>query len=453
MLRSTELASRRIIVIVRIAVGFVLAISLTGLAFGQSTPNKREIKVREDRKRVEAQGRWLYNDLNEAYRQAQSTGKPILVVLRCIPCEECVKLDDDLVDNDPVLKPLLSEFICVRIVGTNGLDLNLFQFDTDQSFAVFMLNADQTIYGRFGTRSHRTEWLQDVSLEGMAKALAGAIELHKHYPNNKARLAGKQSTPIEFASPEKFPSLASKFTDKLNYEGEVVKSCIHCHQIGEARREFYWHRSEKIPEELLFPYPHPKSIGMVLDPSEKAKIKSVSADSPAAKSGLRVGDELLEMNHQPLLSMADVQWVLNQTPGSESSIALKLLREGRVVETSLNLPEGWRRLDDISWRVAAWQLSRIGLGGMRLESVNEQERKQSAFLKVKGVGQWGAHAAAKNAGFEKGDLLLSYDGQSSFARESDLFAYVNENLSVGHKVPIKVLRNGKTLEFTLPIQQ
>ena len=47
----------------------------------------------------------------------------------------------------------------------------LFQFDTDQSFAVFLLNADGTIYGRFGTRSHRTEWYGDVSVDGLAKAL------------------------------------------------------------------------------------------------------------------------------------------------------------------------------------------------------------------------------------------------------------------------------------------
>ncbi|WP_068142110.1 thioredoxin family protein [Roseimaritima ulvae] len=40
---------------------------------------------------------------------ARDTGKPLLVVLRCIPCEECVKLDDDLVDQNPKLRPLLGQ--------------------------------------------------------------------------------------------------------------------------------------------------------------------------------------------------------------------------------------------------------------------------------------------------------------------------------------------------------
>ncbi|MFM7835330.1 MAG: thioredoxin family protein, partial [Planctomycetaceae bacterium] len=112
----------------------------------------RDQKVREDRDKVTAAGFWIYNDLDTGFRTARQTGKPLLVVLRCIPCEECVKLDDELVDQDPVLRPLLEQFVCVRVVSTNVLDLSLFQFDTDQSFAVFMLNADRTIYGRFGTR-------------------------------------------------------------------------------------------------------------------------------------------------------------------------------------------------------------------------------------------------------------------------------------------------------------
>jgi len=162
----------------------------------------REEKVRSDRKKVVAEGFWIYNDLPKAFDEAKKTGKPIVVVLRCLPCEECVKLDDDLVDRDPVVRPLLEKFVCVRQVSTNGLDLSLFQYDTDQSFAVFFLNADGTIYGRFGTRSHRTEWVQDVSISGLAAALKGALKLHGDYPNNKTALAGKRGGRPLFPSPE-----------------------------------------------------------------------------------------------------------------------------------------------------------------------------------------------------------------------------------------------------------
>src|ERR1043166_7626092 len=140
-----------------------LALTTCFLVTGAAGAQTREQKVLADRKKFEAAGFWIYNDLPRGLAEAKKTGKPLLVVLRCIPCEECVKLDDDLVNQDRRLRPLLEKFVCVRLVSTNGLDLSLFQFDYDQSFAAFLLHADGTIYGRFGTRSHRTAWSEDVT--------------------------------------------------------------------------------------------------------------------------------------------------------------------------------------------------------------------------------------------------------------------------------------------------
>ncbi|MCA9055509.1 MAG: thioredoxin family protein, partial [Planctomycetaceae bacterium] len=320
---------------------------LSGALQAQKIP--REQKVRDDKARVEAEGFWIYNDLDRGYAQARSSRKPLLVVLRCLPCEECVKLDDDLIDQDPVVRPLLEKFVCVRIVGTNGLDLSTFQYDTDQSFAVFMLNADKTIYGRFGTRSHRTEWVGDVSVAGMAKALQGALDLHADYPNNKAALAGKRGPEPLVASPEKYPALRDKFTDSLNYEGDVVRSCIHCHQIGDAERSYYREMKKPLPERVLFPYPHPKSIGLVLDPKERARITDVTSGSLAEQAGFQPGDHIESLNGQPLLSMADVQWVLHQTSPDGANLPAVVTRNGKSQSLTLSLPDGWRQLDDISW--------------------------------------------------------------------------------------------------------
>jgi serine protease Do len=256
----------------------------------------RAEKVRDDRKQVEADGFWIYNDLPKAFVTASKSGKPLVVVFRCIPCEECVKLDDDLVDQDPVIRSLLEQFVCARQVSTNGLDLGTFQYDTDQSFAVFLLNADGTIYGRFGTRSHRSEWLGDVSLAGLAKALEGALELHRDYPANRSSLMGKRGQPMEVPSPEKYPSLEGKYTASLDFGDSVVKSCIHCHQIGDAQREWYRAARKPIPEKVLFPYPHPKTIGLTMDPKERATILDVAGGSAADKADLRPGDRMERFN-------------------------------------------------------------------------------------------------------------------------------------------------------------
>ncbi|MEZ6089690.1 MAG: Trx7/PDZ domain-containing (seleno)protein [Pirellulaceae bacterium] len=433
-----------------VAIGLVCSLSV----YGQS----REEKVRNDKKRVEAEGFWIYNDLDKAYAQAKETGKPILVSLRCLPCEECVKLDDDLIDNDPVVRPLLDQFVCVRVVGTNGLDLRTFQYDTDQSFAMFMLAADKTVLGRFGTRSHRTEWHGDVSIQGMAEALKAALTLHANYPSNKRFVAGKQGEALEFETPEAYPLLKDKYTDRLNYEGDVVKSCIHCHQIGDARREYYWSRSQPIPDNLLFPYPHPKSIGLILDPEKRATVKSVVADSPAERSGFQSGDDILLIDGQAMVSMADVQWVLHHANGQGDRLPVTLKRDDQSRTLELVLPADWRRLDDPSWRVASWGMCRLMTGGMRLEALDEAERKQAGIhsgmaLRAKHVGQYGDHATAKRAGLVKGDIIVSYDGRTDFQREADLFAYANENRKPGDKVVIEYLRGKQRKTATIPIQR
>jgi serine protease Do len=45
----------------------------------------RKERVLNDRKEVEASGNWIYNDLPKGFAEAARTGKPLLIVIRCIP--------------------------------------------------------------------------------------------------------------------------------------------------------------------------------------------------------------------------------------------------------------------------------------------------------------------------------------------------------------------------------
>lgn len=428
-------------------------------AFAVGEELSREQKVRNDRQKVEAEGFWIYNDLEKGFSEARRTGKPLLVVLRCIPCEECVKLDDDLVDQDPVIRPLLDQFVCVRQVSTNGLDLSIFQYDTDQSFAVFMLNADGTIYGRFGTRSHRTDWLQDVSLPGMAKALQGALRLHAEYPANRQSLVGKTGPAPDFPSPEKYPALSAKYTDQLDQTGSVVASCIHCHQIGDAQRSLYRESGKAIPDHILFPYPHPKTIGIKLDPQERAKVAEVTPESIADQAGFEAGDDILQLQGQPMLSMADVQWVLHQVAPEGGELEAIVQRGGQPRELTLSLPAGWRLAGDISWRVSTWGMRRMATGGLSLEELAEEERQQldlapgKMALRVKHVGQYGPHAAAKQAGFEPNDVIVRFDGRDDLHREADVIRHAVQKRKPGERVAVTLLRDGKQMSLQLPMQE
>ncbi len=438
----------------KLTISLISAALITTTALAQT----REEKVRADRAKVEAAGVWIYNDLPRAFAEARASGKPMLVLFRCIPCSECVKLDDDLVNEDAVVKPLLSKFVLVRVVSTNGLDLSLFQFDTDQSSAVFMLNADETIYGRYGTRSHHTAWEDDLSVDGLARALEGALELHAKFPAVKASLAAKRGPVPEFPVPEKFPSLEGKYTDKLNYEGEVVKSCIHCHQVGDAQRRWYRDKPGQFPDEILFQYPHPKSLGLILDPKQRASVVRVEPGTAAAQAGFQKGDVIQTMNGQPLLSIADVQWVLHLVPGGGGPVKATVLRDGKPREIMLALFPGWRQRDDISWRASSWELRRAGLGAMKLDELTAAERKAAKLaddtkaLLVKHVGQYAPHDVAKRAGVMKGDILLKFDGKP-VERESDLLSYSIRDKQPGDRVDLEILRGGETKTLSITVQK
>lgn len=432
---------------------------LTPLVFmtllGTLQAQSAEEKVRNDKKRVEGEGTWLYGDLAKGFEVAQQSNKPIVVILRCLPCKECVKLDDELIDGDARIKPLLEQFVRVRIVSTNGLDLSLFQFDTDQSFAVFFLHADGTILGRFGTRSDRTEWIGDVSIDGLSKAMQKAIDLHKVYPQVKASLAGKRGPAPEFTRPEKFPDLAVRYKSTLDYEGKVAASCIHCHQIGDAIRDTAFQRKQPLPDEVLFPYPHPKAIGLILDPKERATVTSVSPDSIASQAGFRAGDLIEKLQGQPLLSIADVQWVLQGVPSNGGAVLADVIRDGQTQQLTLKLPAGWRALDDISWRASTWGLRRRLLGGMFLRPLSEETRAQlklpttTLSLQVKYVN---TAQAAYRAGVRVDDVLVGLDSRTDLLRDGDLIAYVLRHKQPKETLTLNLLRNGTpvTVSFTMP---
>jgi len=54
-------------------------------AMSLSAAEDRKERVLNDRQEVEASGNWIYNDLPGGFAEAARTGKPLMVVIRCIP--------------------------------------------------------------------------------------------------------------------------------------------------------------------------------------------------------------------------------------------------------------------------------------------------------------------------------------------------------------------------------
>lgn len=415
----------------------------------------RESAVRDDKSTMEKDARWIYNDVQRGFTEAKWKGKPLLVVLRCVPCLSCAGIDASVL-QEPALAPLLDQFVCVRVINANALDLSLFQFDYDLSFSTLFFNGDGTVYGRYGSWRHQKD-PQDKTTEGYKRALEAALAIHRGYPDNKMALAGKQGGPTPFKTPVEIPGLNGKYKMDLDWQGKVVPSCVHCHQIGDAFRTSFREQKKPVPAAWIYPQPAPETIGLTLAPDRIAHVESIAAGSMAAKAGVQAGDDLVSLAGQPLISIADVSWALHRAPES-GTLAAVVKRGGVEKPLTLALPADWRQHSDISKRVGTWGMRGMATGGLVLEDLADSERnqrgveKEKMALLVKSVGQYGKHAAAKNAGFQKDDVIVELDGISGRLTEGEVMGRLLQNHFPGERVKTVVLRGKQRVDLSLPMQ-
>ncbi len=354
----------------------------------------------------------------------------------------------------------MEQFVRVRMVQGNGMDLSLFQFDYDLTFAAFFMNADKTIYGRFGTRAEFENAAKDISIEGFKQALEAALTLHEEYPENKAVLAAKTGPEPEKKTPEAFPALL-RYASTLDFNSRINQQCIHCHQIGEAQRELHWYDRKPIPDEILYPFPMPDVLGLHFSPKHRAKISKIESGSSAEKDGFRRADEILTLDGQPIISIADVQWVLHRS-SENTTLPATVDRHGKKINLTLTLNPGWRKGSDISWRTTTGELRLVALGGMVLQDLSDAERQRKGIgeenmaLSVERVSRGGRRSSgqtnAQEAGIRRGDIIVAYGDSTDRLTESGIIAYVLQEEPQAKTLPIKLLRNRDQVEVELSLE-
>lgn len=282
------------------------------------------------------------------------------------------------------------------------------------------------------------------------------LNIHNEFPANAELLKAKQPVAIEQSIPEDFPAL-DHFKPALDYQGQVAKSCIHCHQIRDAARLQYRNAGKPLPLKLLYPFPSPRVLGLDLDKQTCATISQIEADSPVATAGLQVGDIVETIDGNPVASEADIRWMLHNLNAAQETIALGISREGTRKVLQVVLPKNWRSRTDLSWRPTTWDMRRMATGGMTLVPLNPTERKQAGIadgkmaLRADHVGQYGHHARAKKAGFRKNDIIVSFDGHDDLHNENSLIEHAVQQMKPGDTVKISYLRGNqkRSAEFKL----
>ncbi|MCI0534180.1 MAG: PDZ domain-containing protein, partial [Verrucomicrobiales bacterium] len=167
-----------------------------------------------------------------------------------------------------------------------------------------------------------------------------------------------------------------------------------------------------------------------------ATVRAVAPGSSAAKDGMMVGDEILGLNGQPILSIADIQWILHRSRTEPDQLKAEIKRGGASRSLTLSLAKGWRRQGDFSWRACNNIISPLPEGSHDLSA----DEKKALGLSPTAVAiriQW------KNRGFQKDDIIVEVDGERNAMTISDFIAYTVQNKKPKEKIALTVLRAGK----------
>jgi len=385
-------------------------------------------------------GRWIYKDVDAATAEARRTGRPLLVLFRCVPCQCAAELDRQITRGGAALDQLLDRFVCVRVVQMNGVDVRRFQFDRDLSLAALFLNADGTVYGRYGTRAvqQRTA-MTHISLASFLRAMERVLDLHAAFPGNRPQFAAKQGVPGS-------PILADTMPFMRPFPGkQAVQNCIHCHMVGEAEMTART-RAGTLTASDIWAFPLPENLGLRLDVDDGLLVKTVRTDSPAARLGLQPGDQLVSLGGQPLISQADIQWVLHHTP-MEAKLSVGFRRDGQLLARSIDLAGNWKQ-SDMPWRESL----NGARPGLVLQTISAGERQRQG-LPADGMALGVRYVTSPPLRGRIGtsDVVVAANDRADFKTESEFLAWLRLSQPPLQSVRLKLMRRGETREIDLPL--
>jgi hypothetical protein len=331
------------------------------------------------------------------------------------------------------------QFVCVRLQSMNEVNLNAFQFDFDVTWMAFFQNSVGQNYARYGGRDDvgSESYLTKKSL---LQTMERVLKLHK---TNAVRPISKyEPKSNEVSTPEDIPTMKPMMSKR-------TESCIHCHDVKNATL----HRAAelgKLSKDMVFTYPSPKRLGIVLDADDQTLIKSIVAKSPAENVGLKKGDVVESADGSRVLTFGDFTRVLEVAPDT-GRLPLAFRREGETKQVALQLSPGWKRSPNPSWRPSTHVVGPSpGFWGKPLPVGQlKQHKLTSKDLAVKIVVAWGAWA--RKAGLKKGDIVVEIDGVTSALSMKEVSAHVQMNREFGDEIEVEVIRRGKRQRFKIKL--
>lgn len=381
--------------------------------------------------------------LDLAFKEAEFSGRPLFVTMRCIPCKQCSAFDKDVLEGGPELSPLLRQFVTVRITNAEHIDERIFPYrgfqDLDLSWWGYFLSPDRRIYGIFGGRDEVSDATR-ISVEALANTMRRVLAHHYHPDREKWALDGP--TPAERKG-AKWPFDLPGWKSYQKTYMPPKQGCLHCHQIQDILRQDPLDRGAFDKRKDLDMWPLPENVGIRVDRDHGLRVTDVEAGSPAAGAGIRKGDVLGAAGGRRLFSQADFRGVLHRGPKGAGSIDVVWLRDGKVKEGTLKVKEGWRATV-MDWRMTVSQ-GNVGAGPaffpIRGPKVDGRETAKPFIGKKRGGPAW-------DAGVRPHHVIVAVDGEPVNRYGRAFLVWFRLNHEAGDKVTLTVLDNGKRRDIS-----
>jgi len=323
----------------------------------------------------------------------------------------------------------------------NGVNLKLFRFDGDLTWMSFFMDAQDRFYTRYGGRGddHAESYL---SKESLARVMQQVLLLHK---TRKSLSLNRFAAPAPFSTAELIPPMKKMLAPRK-------EKCIHCHDVKNGQLR-HLQDEEQFSKSMVFTYPDPKRIGIQLELDRQDIVAEVIARTPAARADLRPGDRIMAVSGQRVLTMADFSQVLEGTP-ARATLPVKIARDGKVVETTLQLAGDWKTSGDPWWRPSTEVAGPNG-GFWAVELSAAQKRNagiEPEALGLKVTFLFPRHPTPRQSDVRLGDVLVQLGEKREKMNTRQMHAYLQMNHDYGDRVPITVLRQGKKKSLVLQLR-
>ncbi len=329
------------------------------------------------------------------------------------------------------------------MVRMRGVDLSLFQFDYDLTWAGLFMEPDGTVLGRYGAGSR--DAMHYNSVLGFKNAMKRSLEIHQDLDNQKPWLLGKKQAQAAFKYPRDLPHDEIR---KIAKNPTERKNCIHCHMVQEGLNRALEQKPNYHPDIVRSLFPAPEKFGVVFNVDHGLKVAKVLPKSGARKAGIRRGDVLTHASGQVLVSIADFIWAL-KTVSDPGVVEVKVQRGKKVLDLKVSLEKGWKP-SDLGWRTSVFGM-RPRLKLWVVDSNPKKRRrigakKSELALEVRGV--FGPEV--RKSGIKKGDFIIAVDKWKPNVGPKDFAQHIRINyFRPRAKIPVTVKRGKRTLKLVI----